>query len=216
MRKFDYFQIGLALFCIGSFFILALGVILNLPFIHQLDQFGQHVIREPVTPERTWFFKNVTRAGNPTWTAFVAGLAFIAALIFRKYDIAAFVLVNVGGFGLIVMALLKAFIHRPRPALLHLVIERGYSFPSGHAMNAVLLYGSLIVLVHYYINNDYFRYTFLTLFASLIMAIPMSRVYLGVHYLSDVLAGFFLATFFLIMSKELIFKYKTREVFQNA
>ena len=81
----------------------------------------------------------------------------------------------------------------------------------------MLLYGSLIVLVHYYLKKqDQLRYAFMTLFGALVFAIPISRVYLGVHYLSDVLAGFSLGVFFLIMSKELIFKYRTREVFEHA
>jgi undecaprenyl-diphosphatase len=65
-------------------------------------------------------------------------------------------------------------------------------------------------------QHDQVRYAIMTLFAALVVAIPLSRVYLGVHYLSDILAGFGLGTFFLIMSKELIFKYQTREVFEHA
>ncbi|MCM0582553.1 phosphatase PAP2 family protein [Weissella diestrammenae] len=216
MRKFDYFQIGCALAGLFVFCWLAYGVLNHSTYIQLIDQFGKNVIREPITPERSWFFMNVTRAGNPTWTAFVASIAFVIALLFKKYDIAVFLIVNVGVFGLGAMLALKHSIARPRPSLLHIVHENGYSFPSGHALNAVLLYGSLIILVHYYIHNDYIRYAFLTLLTSLIIAIPLSRVYLGVHYLSDVLAGMALGGFLLIMSKEFIFKYKTREVFKNA
>ncbi|MDR3242135.1 MAG: phosphatase PAP2 family protein [Lactobacillaceae bacterium] len=216
MRKFDYLQIGLALTGLFVFLVLAIGVYFHLPYINWIDHIGFVVIREPVSEERTWFFRNITRAGNPTWTAFVAIIAFIIAIIAKKYDIAVFLIVNVGIFGLGTMTVLKNFFQRPRPSIVHLVNEGGYSFPSGHALNSILLYGSLIILVHYYINNDSIRYTFLTLLSSLIIAIPMSRVYLGVHYLTDVLAGMALGGFFLIMSKEFIFKYKTREVFENA
>lgn len=211
-RQISRWQIGLALFCLFIFLILLLGVHFQLHYIHLIDQLGLKLIREPVTSERTWFFKNITRAGNPIWTAFVAMWACFFAIILKKYDIAIFVVVNVGVFGLGVMKLLKHFVNRPRPSILHLVNEGGSSFPSGHAMNSMLLYGSLIVLVHYYIKNEPIKYAFMTLLTCLIVTIPMSRVYLGVHYLSDVLAGLSLACFLLIFSKEFIFKYKPKEI----
>lgn len=210
-RQINRWQISLAFFSLAIFLILLMGVVWHLPYIHQLDQWGLQNIREPVTPERTWFFKNITRAGNPIWTGFIALWACFFALIFKKYDIALFVMLNVGIFGLGVMKIFKHFVNRPRPNILHLVDEGGSSFPSGHSMNAMLLYGSLIVLVYYYVKNDPIKYAFMTLLTCLIVTIPMSRVYLGVHYLSDVLAGLALAGFLLIISKEFIFRYKPKE-----
>lgn len=217
MRKFDYLQLAIAGLGLLLFVCLAIGYHYHLGYIDWLDQLGLRYIREPLSPERSWFYRNVTRGGNPKWTALVMVITAIIALIIRRYDVAAFMVINVGGFGLGVMLILKHIFHRPRPAIYHVIEQGGYSFPSGHALNAVLLYGSLIVLVHYYLkNNDQLRYAFMTLFAGLIIAIPISRVYLGVHYFSDVLAGFGLGVFFLIMSKEFIFKYQTREVFEHA
>ncbi|MDR3191341.1 MAG: phosphatase PAP2 family protein [Lactobacillaceae bacterium] len=215
MRKFDFFQLIIALVGLGVFVLLMLGVLFHLPYIHLIDNFGLHVIREPVTPERTWFFKNITRAGNTAWTFLVMLMAVIIAVAVKKFDIAVFMFVNVGIFALGSMAGLKHIFSRPRPSIEHLIHVTGYSFPSGHALNSILLYGSLIVLVHYYVTNLYLRYAFMTLLATLIIAIPLSRVYLGVHYLTDVMAGFSLGLFCLIMSKELIFKYRTRELFEH-
>lgn len=217
MRKFDYFQLAVAFAGLILFILLAIGYTHHLGYIDWIDQFGFKHIRQPVTPERSWFFRNITRAGNPKWTLIVMTATAIVALLVRKIDVAVFIVLNVGVFGLGVMALLKHVFHRPRPDIYHVISQGGFSFPSGHALNAVLLYGSLIVLVHYYLKqHDQVRYAIMTLFAALVVAIPLSRVYLGVHYLSDILAGFGLSAFFLIMSKELIFKYQTREVFEHA
>ena len=217
LRKFDYFQLAIALGGLTIFIIMALGYVYNLGYIGIIDHFGFRYIREPLTPERSWFFRNITRAGNTKWTALVMAITAIIALLIRKWDVAVFMIVNVGVFGGGVMSVFKHIFKRPRPDIYHVIEQSGYSFPSGHALNAILLYGSLIVLVHYYLKSeDNIRYAFMTLFAALITAIPVSRVYLGVHYLSDILAGFGLGTFLLIMSKEVIFKYRTREVFENA
>ncbi|ATF41812.1 phosphatase PAP2 family protein [Weissella paramesenteroides] len=217
LRKFDYLQLAVAFTGLIIFIVLAIGYVNDFGYIHWLDQFGFRYLREPLTPERSWFFRNITRAGNTKWTALVMVVTTIIALLIRKVDVAVFMMVNVGVFGLGVMSLFKHIFHRPRPAIYHVIEQSGYSFPSGHALNAILLYGSLIVLVHYYLKSeDNLRYAFMTLLSGLVIAIPVSRVYLGVHYFSDVLAGFGLGTFLLIMSKEVIFKYRTREVFENA
>lgn len=216
MRKFDYFQLALSFSGLLVFLILGWGVSENLAYIHTIDNIGLKLFHDHNTDYLTWFFYNITRLGNTKWTALAMVITTIIAIVIRKYDAAVFVAINVGLFGLGSMALLKSFFARPRPSLVHLVPAGGYSFPSGHSMNAVLLYGSIIVLLHYYMEKRPIRYLLIAFFTFLIIAIPISRVYLGVHYFSDILAGMGLAGFLLIMSKEFIFKYRTREVFENA
>lgn len=216
MRRFDYFQLGLALTGLFVFITLAVGLCLQLPYINFIDQLGFHLIYQHHSPEATWFFYNATRAGNPKWTSLVMIVTTVISIIIKKYDVTAFIVLNVGVFGLGVMALLKIIFERARPALLQLVPAHGPSFPSGHSMNAILLYGSIIILLHYYMEKRPIRLVLIWFFAILIIIIPISRVYLGVHYLSDILAGMGLSGFLLIMSKEFIFKYRTREVFEHA
>lgn len=87
--------------------------------------------------------------------------------------------------------LLKAIVQRPRPDLsVRLVSESGYSFPSGHSMVAMAFYGLLLWMVWRYERDRLVKWACSAGFALVIVLIGVSRVYLGVHYASDVLAGF--------------------------
>lgn len=86
---------------------------------------------------------------------------------------------------------LKEIVHRPRPdESLRLVSEVGYSFPSGHSMVSMAFYGLLLWMVWRYEKDRVVKWMCCAGFGILILMVGMSRVYLGVHYASDVLAGF--------------------------
>ena len=87
-------------------------------------------------------------------------------------------------------ALLKAIVQRPRPEGFRLVAESGYSFPSGHSMVATAFFGLLIWMIWRYHKRDAMRVVWCAFFGLVIVAVGLSRIYLGVHYASDVLAGF--------------------------
>ena len=95
--------------------------------------------------------------------------------------------------------LLKRILQRPRPTEFRIVEETGYSFPSGHSMVSMAFYGYLIYLIYRYIKNKYVKWTLITLLSILICLIGISRIYLGVHYTSDVLGGFLLSISYLIV-----------------
>lgn len=94
---------------------------------------------------------------------------------------------------------IKHIVRRPRPNVLRLVEESGYSFPSGHSMISVAFYGLVIYLVYKNVNNKYLKWTLITLLSLLILTIGFSRIYVGVHYFTDVVGGFFLALAYLIV-----------------
>ena len=95
---------------------------------------------------------------------------------------------------------LKNWFSRPRPMNeLHLVSVESFSYPSGHAMSAIVFYGFLIYLTFRFVSSKKIRYWALSLNLLLILAIGMSRVYLGVHYPSDVLAGWLAGLCWLII-----------------
>ncbi len=87
-------------------------------------------------------------------------------------------------------AVLKELVQRPRPEHINLVTETGFSFPSGHSMVAMAFFGLLVWLVWKYEKDRTMRFACCAGFSLVILLIGISRIYLGVHYASDVLAGF--------------------------
>lgn len=95
--------------------------------------------------------------------------------------------------------LLKRILQRPRPTEYRIIEETGYSFPSGHSMVSMAFYGYLIYLIYKYVENKYIKWTLIVLLSILICFIGISRIYLGVHYTSDVLGGFLASISYLVI-----------------
>ena len=95
--------------------------------------------------------------------------------------------------------LLKAILQRPRPTEYRIIEETGYSFPSGHSMVSMAFYGYLIYLIYKYVKNKYIKWISIVLLSILVCSIGISRIYLGVHYTSDVLGGFLISMSYLVI-----------------
>lgn len=93
---------------------------------------------------------------------------------------------------------LKYLVQRPRPDGFRLISESGYSFPSGHSMVAMAFFGLLIWMVWRYHRRDVMRVVWCVAFGLVIVMVGVSRIYLGVHYASDVLAGFCVSLVWLV------------------
>lgn len=103
--------------------------------------------------------------------------------------------------------LLKNILQRPRPTEYRLIDESGYSFPSGHSTVSMAFYGFIIYLIYRYVKNKYIKYISIILLSILIFSIGISRIYLGVHYTSDVLAGFLISISYLIIYIKVINRF---------
>ena len=95
--------------------------------------------------------------------------------------------------------MLKNIVERPRPIGYRLIDETGYSFPSGHSMISAAFYGLIIYFIWKNVKNKKLKYISCALLGLLIAFIGISRIYLGVHYASDVLGGFIISIAYLII-----------------
>lgn len=94
---------------------------------------------------------------------------------------------------------MKSVFARPRPDLaVRIIEESGWSFPSGHSMNCIVCYGILIYLIRRYCKNRRAADTATVLLSLLILSIGCSRVYVGVHYPTDIIGGWSLGLAFLL------------------
>jgi membrane-associated phospholipid phosphatase len=130
----------------------------------------------------------------------VALVIFVYFLFIRKHHWYSLRIPVVAIGSISLNLILKWLFDRPRPVLVHLTEVSGLSFPSGHAMMSFSFYGLIIYLIFEKVNNRTLRYTLCLLLFVLMHLIGLSRVYLHVHYASDVLAGFALGTVWLIIS----------------
>jgi undecaprenyl-diphosphatase len=101
---------------------------------------------------------------------------------------------------LFLMFSLKFLFNRPRPDIPLLNEVSGFSFPSGHAFMSFAFFGLLIYVIDKQIKNYWIKGILITLFTVIIIIIGMSRIYLRVHYASDVLAGVSLGLIWLVIS----------------
>ena len=126
------------------------------------------------------------------------GLAFTLFIFIKNKKIGVSIISNLAIITLL-NQLLKRIVQRPRPTEYRIIEETGYSFPSGHSMVSMAFYGYLIYLIYKYVKNKYLKWISIILLSILICSIGISRIYLGVHYTSDVLGGFFISISYLII-----------------
>lgn len=143
-------------------------------------------LHEHSNPALVSAFKTITVAGNAAALALIVGAVAIV-LVRRRLINDALLLIGVFVGIEILNAGLKLAFHRPRPELSFIHLDT-YSFPSGHAAGATAVYGALVFLAatHAFISR---RVTLVAVAVVLIALVDFSRLYLGAHYLSDVLAG---------------------------
>ena len=101
---------------------------------------------------------------------------------------------------LVLMLLLKYLFQRKRPLSPLLKAAKGLSFPSGHAIMSVTFYGTLLYILLHTVDIEWLKYLLTIVLVLLILLIGYSRVYLRVHYASDVLAGFIIGILWLWIS----------------
>lgn len=158
----------------------------------------------------TYIMKTITYMGN---TIPVIIILIIFLIFFNQKD--RLLLGSSMIITLIINQIIKYTIRRPRPPIEErLITQGGYSYPSGHSMMALCLYGVLIYLVLKNIKNTKLKIILITFLVIIILAIGISRIYVRVHYPSDVLAGFLLTISIIIININIL-EYLFRGQIEN-
>ncbi|MDM7920983.1 MAG: phosphatase PAP2 family protein [Pyrinomonadaceae bacterium] len=190
-RLVSAFPVRLAAGFTASATVLALVGILLLDnqFVAALDAAARGIAAQAANDELTWIFKLVTRFGSTLYLTVIGCLAVILFLSLRWYR--ATWLFLIASAGQIVLHLgFKYLIGRGRPEpLVEYAIDDSYSFPSGHALAGLVIYLTIAWLVVNQLSARTLRFAIAGAVIIMIIAIGLSRVYFGVHHLTDVFAG---------------------------
>ena len=189
MKKFIIFVVVLCLILFG---IICYGVLSYDSLVIDTKVYSfiiNNIMNDGLTP----ILKAITELGGVAFTVLAGVLIFMFCKKNRWFitiDLVGVTLVN---------QVIKHIIRRPRPNVLRLVEESGYSFPSGHSMVSMAFYGIIIYLVYKNVSNKYLKWILIILLSLLILSIGFSRIYVGVHYFTDVAGGFLLGLAYLII-----------------
>lgn len=200
MRKLKI--VGKWLICLLSFIIFSflLIQILNKKSF-KIDNSFYYFLAQFQNDPLTFIVKVITNLGGTIVTIM---LAFFSLIAIKDKKISLCICLNVALVFLFNTGL-KFLVARPRPAFFHLVREVGYSFPSGHAMMSFAFYGFLIYLLFKNVIPSR-KWLAIIALSILILAIGISRIYLGVHYTTDVIAGFAFSSGYLVIYTTIVGK----------
>ncbi|MDO5557441.1 MAG: phosphatase PAP2 family protein [Clostridia bacterium] len=199
LKNFEWFILFI---CIIGFIIFMKNVFYK--DIIAIDEVGynfllENLISDKITPVVLF----ITSLGGAIC---LITLSFLLLIVIKDKRIGISIMLNLLlVYGLNV--LFKNILQRPRPIDINLIIEKGYSFPSGHSMVCLAFYGLLIYYVYKNVKNNYLKYSLMSFFCILIILIGISRIYLGAHYTSDVIAGFLISLSYLIIYIKFIEKF---------
>jgi membrane-associated phospholipid phosphatase len=172
-------------------------------FVLKRTNFDERVfafLQDHVTQKNNELIKAFTFLGShefliPANLFLIAWFLFIKKHKWYSIKIPAIALSSLG-----LMFILKQLFNRPRPGIPLLYEAKGLSFPSGHALMSVTFYGLLVYIVFKTIENKGWKWTLISLLILLILIIGFTRVYLRVHYTTDVIAGYCIGFLWLVFA----------------
>lgn len=193
-RRIDF----LALIALLGFVLVA--ALLEHQTVHEWDH---AIIRYVQSFEQPWLTRiaiwlSVIGSRDPIIVMCVFVMAFLYLMLKHRMELLLLIGVMLGSS--ILNIVLKLAYQRMRPDIHRLIEVTGYSFPSGHSMAAFSFYGILAYLLWRHMPTRGGRVLLLSLAVLMIICMGLSRIYLGVHYPSDVLGGYFAASFWLALS----------------
>lgn len=187
-------------FIISVISLAAFASMATLIEAHKIVQFDSTIISSVQgleSPDLTAIMKFFTFIGSTKIVVILSILIiyFLYKVLHHRLELILFIAVIAGTP--IINSILKSIFHRARPEFHRLIEIGGYSFPSGHAMNAFSVYGILAFLLWRHIATRTGRTLLIIFSIFMILMIGISRIYLGVHYPSDIIGGYFASGFWM-------------------
>ncbi len=139
---------------------------------------------------------------------FITFLTIFLSIIFFKERYYIYFIINSLGV-VTINTIFKFLVNRTRPEMFMIINESGKSFPSGHAMISLAFYGFLTCFCYYKFKNRILKFFSIIIFPLLILLVGFSRMYLGVHYFTDVVTGYLISGIILLI--EIIYFKKKEE-----
>ncbi|MFT9486873.1 MAG: phosphatase PAP2 family protein [Tepidibacillus sp.] len=178
---------------IGFLLLLSFGLIAAFVSFNKIQWFDLPIIIWVQSLENSYLtevMKFFTWIGS---TKIVIAIIIITSIILyvllkHRIELVFFVIVIIGST--VLNNLLKVIFHRERPTIHRIIEETGYSFPSGHSMAAFTLYAMISFLLWKHLRSRFGRGLMILFATVMILLIGISRIYLGVHFPSDVLGGY--------------------------
>lgn len=182
--------------------IITIKVVANKPLV--IDNIGYNIfVKKLRNPTLTSIMKIITRFSNSEG---IILFTLLSLIYIKNKKIAITVPLNVL-LATLLNQILKHLFRRSRPTY-RLIKIGGFSFPSGHAMISMAFYGYLLYLTYIHIKNKNQRRIIMTILSIIIILVGISRIYLGVHYCSDIITGYSISIIYLIGYTKLLKKLK--------
>lgn len=191
---------------LSALFII-LTILVKFDLTTGFDNYFYKIITLHMNNTLTNIFKAITFLGS---TGFIIALCaiFLIVFIIIKHKNKGFIVTSVLIISTVINNGIKLIIQRERPDVIKLVTEHSFSFPSGHTMASVSMYGILMYLVIRSNLNNKLKIVLSTILGIIPILVAISRVYLGAHYITDVIGGIIMSTILLLVATYYIDKKK--------
>lgn len=203
-------------FCLVFFVLIGYLVKFYPETLSGIDSSIQTAIRYNITNQTTTIFKAITQMASLPTTIVLCLISLIYLYLIRERVAAVWLLAGTISIPGILVPLFKLVYSRERPLLEHLVNETSNSFPSGHSATAIVFFGSLAIIFWQILKKMAFKITIVVIAILIIISVGISRIYLGVHYPSDVLAGFLIGGAWLAFSYPIFIKKRVQSIFKRV
>lgn len=196
-KNSDYFCSSLIMIISFVFFSIWACLVNHFQTFNALDLYIVAKIHSFSSVHSIKLAKIITDLGYGLSISMILAISVII-LTFYRHNLSAILITLTTVTSPIAILISKNLFARPRPPLEYRLIHAtDFSFPSGHSFISICFYGILVYFVFQYMENKFLKYFLIFTLSLLIFSIGFSRVYLGVHYPSDIIGGFALGIFWL-------------------